>query len=117
MPALIKAYRIQDKAAQVKFEWENIEDVWKKVEEELDEFKEAKTKEHQAEELGDLMFCIVNYARLAGHDTEEILTSTNKKFERRFKAMEQSLAQSGKKLEDSSLDEMLIAWNKGKTHP
>ena len=95
--------------------WPDTESAWNKVEEELNEFKEAQSKEHQAEELGDLMFCIVNYARLAGHNAEEILANTNKKFERRFKAMEFALKEKKKSIEESSLEDMLDAWNEGKS--
>lgn len=115
LPALLRAQKLQKKAGKSGFVWPDAESAWKKVEEELAEFKEATDKDHQAEELGDLMFCIVNYARLAGHDAEEILTKTNKKFESRFKAMESILSDQNKKLEDSSLDDMLDAWNAGKS--
>lgn len=111
LPALLRSQKLQKKAAKSGFEWPDTKAAWAKVEEELQEFKDAKTKDHQAEELGDLLFCIVNYARMAGHDAEEILTATNKKFEQRFKAMEKHLVTP---LKDSTLDEMLIAWNKGK---
>ncbi len=115
LPSLLRAQKLQKKADKSGFVWPDSQSAWKKVEEELEEFKDAKTKEHQAEELGDLMFCIVNYARLSGHDTEEILTATNKKFERRFKSMEKSLSSKGKSLKDSSLEDMLDAWNDGKS--
>ena len=115
LPALLRAQKLQKKAGKSGFVWPDAESAWEKLEEELQEFKDAKTKEEQAEELGDLLFCIVNYARLKGHDTEEILTATNKKFEKRFKAMEAVLEQNNKKLSDSSLDEMLQAWREGKS--
>jgi len=111
LPSLLRSQKLQKKAAKSGFEWPDTKAAWAKVEEELNEFKEATDKEHQAEELGDLLFCIVNYARMAGHDAEEILSKTNKKFERRFAAMEKHL---GKDLKSSTLDEMLAAWNKGK---
>lgn len=114
LPALLRAQKLQKKAAKAGFEWPDTAAAWAKLEEELAEFKDAKTKEHQAEELGDLLFCIVNYARMAGHDTEEILTATNKKFERRFKAMEKILEKEKTPLPDASLDQMLQAWSKGK---
>lgn len=115
LPALLRAQKLQKKAGKTGFVWPDAESAWKKVEEELTEFKDAKTKDHKAEELGDLMFCIVNYARLEGMDAEEILAKTNKKFEKRFKAMENIL--SSKKiqgLKDASLDDMLTAWNEAK---
>ena len=114
LPSLLRAQKLQKKAAKTGFVWPDAESAWNKVEEELAEFKDAKTKEHQAEELGDLMFCIVNYARLAGHDAEEILTATNKKFESRFKKMEKILEEKNRKLESSTLDEKLAAWSEGK---
>lgn len=114
LPALLRAQKLQKKAAKSGFEWPDQDSAWTKLEEELAEFKAAQTKEHQAEELGDLLFCIVNYARMAGHDTEEILRQTNKKFERRFKAMEKILKEENKTLKDASLDQMLEGWRRGK---
>ena len=115
LPALLRAQKLQKKAGKAGFVWPNAESAWEKLEEELEEFKTAKDKDHQAEELGDLLFCIVNYARLAGHDAEEILTATNKKFEKRFKAMESVLKDENKDLKSSSLDQMLTAWRAGKS--
>ncbi len=117
LPALIKAYRIQDKAAQVKFEWEHVEDVWKKVEEETQELKEAlKTgDEHKTEEeFGDLMFALVNYARFIKVDPETALERTNLKFMRRFKFIEERAATTGKSLKDMTLGEMDTIWNEAK---
>lgn len=114
LPSLLRAQKLQKKAAKSGFVWPDTDSAWKKVEEELQEFKDAKTPDHQAEELGDLMFCIVNYARMKGLDTEAVLTATNKKFEERFKAMEHNLTATNKNLETSSLDEKLSAWNMGK---
>lgn len=115
LPALLRAQKLQKKAGKAGFVWPNAESAWEKLEEELTEFKAAKDKDHQAEELGDLLFCIVNYARLAGHDAEEILTATNRKFEKRFKAMESVLKDENKDLKSSSLDDMLNAWRAGKS--
>lgn len=114
LPALMRAQKLQKKAAKSGFVWPDTDSAWKKVEEELQELREAKDKDHQAEEIGDLLFCIVNYARMSGHDTEEILTAANKKFEKRFKAMEAALKNNNQKLETSSLDQMLQAWTEGK---
>lgn len=114
LPALLRAQKLQKKAGKSGFVWPNADAAWEKLEEELQEFKEAKTREEEADELGDLLFCIVNYARLKGHDAEEILTATNKKFERRFKAMEMVLKDARKDLKSSSLTEMLDAWKQGK---
>lgn len=117
LPALIKAYRIQDKAAQVKFEWDNIEDVWGKVEEETAELKEAialadKTKKE--EEFGDLLFALVNYARFLEIDPETALERTNIKFIRRFKYIEEQAVVKNKNLKEMTLGEMDNIWNEAK---
>ena len=78
--------------------------------EELDELKSAPDKQNEAEEIGDVLFCIVNYARMKGHDAEELLTATNRKFESRFKSMEQRLTAQSLTLETATLDQMLAAW-------
>lgn len=129
LPALIKAYRIQDKAAQVKFEWENIEDVWKKVEEEMGELRheiDARTQQETVpdsrvhmpdkveEEFGDLLFALVNYARFLKVDPETALERTNIKFIRRFKFIEERAEQMGKTLKDMTLEEMDGIWNEAK---
>lgn len=124
LPALIKAYRIQEKAAQVKFEWENIEDVWKKVEEETAELKSeiaARTSDEDAsanqkveEEFGDLLFALVNYARFLKVDPETALERTNIKFMRRFKFIEERAAALQKPLKDMTLGEMDGIWNEAK---
>ena len=117
LPALIKAYRIQDKAAQVKFEWKHIEDVWKKVDEETAELKEAVAENNAdkiEDEFGDLMFALVNYARFLKVDPEAALERTNLKFMRRFKFIEEEAALLNKSLNDMSLEEMDAIWNKAK---
>jgi XTP/dITP diphosphohydrolase len=117
LPALIKAYRIQDKAAQVKFEWEHIEDVWKKVEEEIGELHEASAvadKTKTEEEFGDLIFALVNYARFLKVDPEAALERTNLKFIRRFKYIEEQAASAKKDLKDMTLVEMDAIWNEAK---
>jgi MazG family protein len=117
LPALIKSYRIQDKAAQVKFEWENIEDVWRKVEEEQEELKEAVAiGSHQKieEEFGDLLFALVNYSRFLKVDAEAALERTNIKFMRRFNYIEERVSSEGKSLSNMSLDEMDALWNEAK---
>jgi MazG family protein len=115
LPALLRAQKLQKKAAKAGFVWPDTGAAWAKVEEELAEFKSASTKKDQAEELGDLLFCIVNYARMAGHDAEEILAQTNMKFEQRFKVMESVLKEQGEDYDASSLDQKLQAWNAAKT--
>jgi len=124
LPALIKAYRIQEKAAQVKFEWENIDDVWKKVEEETEELKNeiaARTSDEDAaanqkveEEFGDLLFALVNYARFLKVDPETALERTNIKFMRRFKFIEERATALDKPLKDMTLEEMDGIWNEAK---
>lgn len=114
LPAVVKAMRLQEKARQVGFEWENTEDVWKKVEEESGELQEA-VKEANInkieEEFGDLMFAMVNYARFLRIDAEAALERTNKKFIFRFTKMEEIAAGQNKQLKDMTLLEMDTIWN------
>lgn len=115
MPALVKAWRIQDKAKQVGFEWENREQVWEKVQEELGEFAEtmqADDHSRQEDEFGDLLFSLVNYARFAGIDPETALERTNRKFIKRFQYIE---AHADKDLREMTLAEMDALWNQAKT--
>lgn len=117
LPSLIKATRIQDKAAQVKFEWEKIEDVWRKVEEETNELAVAVgsgSKEKAEEEFGDLLFALVNYSRFLKIDAEAALEKTNLKFIRRFKFIEEKAAAIGRPLHDMTLEEMDAIWNEAK---
>jgi MazG family protein len=114
LPAVVKAARIQDKAKQVGFEWENKEDVWKKVEEEIEELKHAVLENdisHVEEEFGDVLFSLVNYARFLQIDAEGVLEKTNKKFISRFTTMEEEAEQQGRNLADMSLAEMDDLWN------
>lgn len=123
LPALVKAIRIQDKARGVGFDWEKKEQVWEKVEEEMQEFKkefnaesdEAINKERAMAEFGDLLFSLVNYARFINIDPEEALERTNKKFIRRFQYLETESAKDGKKMGEMSLAEMDEYWNKAKS--
>lgn len=114
LPAMVKAQRIQDKAKGVGFDWENADQVWEKVLEELNEFKEAKTKEDQEEEFGDLLFSLINYARFKGIHPEDALEKTNKKFIYRFQYLETESAKDGKKMGEMSLNEMDEYWNRAK---
>lgn len=117
LPAIVKATRIQEKAKQVGFEWDNKEDVWKKVQEEMEELQEAiqtKTQEDVEEEFGDVLFSLANYARFLLVDAEGALEKTNKKFIRRFQEMESIALASGKELTTMSLDEMDQIWNQVK---
>ena len=114
LPAIVKALRIQEKSKQVGFEWENKEDVWKKVEEETNELKEAietNNQEDITDEFGDLLFSLVNYARFLQVDPEAALERTNRKFIYRFQQMETIVAKEGKSLADLSLEEMDTIWN------
>jgi MazG family protein len=117
LPSVVKAGRIQEKAKQVGFEWENKEDVWKKVEEEMAELKEAEniSLERTEEEFGDLLFSLVNYARFLHIDAETALEKTNKKFIRRFQSMEEKAKEKGRTLNDMSLQEMDEIWNEVKS--
>ncbi|HEX7845495.1 MAG TPA: nucleoside triphosphate pyrophosphohydrolase [Chitinophagaceae bacterium] len=114
LPALVKAMRLQEKAKQVGFEWENKEQVWEKVEEETAELKAAIEEQEQEkieEEFGDLVFSMVNYARFLRIDAENALERTNKKFIHRFTQMEQQAMSTGKDLRQMSLQEMDDIWN------
>ena len=117
LPALIKAEKIQKKAALVGFDWDDINDVYKKIEEEykelLDECKEGNIK-YIKEELGDLLFSIVNLARFLKVNPEEALNLTNNKFIKRFKFIEDNAINSDRNLEDMTLEEMDKLWEKAK---
>jgi XTP/dITP diphosphohydrolase len=117
LPAIVKALRVQEKAKQVGFEWENSEDVWKKVEEETAELKTAIEQDQHDEieaEFGDLLFSLVNYARFLRIDPEAALERTNRKFIQRFQQMESIAGEQGQKLTDLSLEEMDAIWNRVK---
>lgn len=118
LPALIKAERIQEKAANVGFDWENPADVWAKVREEMEEFSaevEKNTPEKMEEEMGDLFFALVNAARLYHINPENALEKTNKKFIARFNYIEQKAKEAGRNLRDLTLAEMDALWNEAKT--
>lgn len=114
LPAVIKATRIQEKAKQVGFEWENKEDVFKKIEEEINELKEAVANNNQTnieEEFGDVLFSFINYARFLKVDAEGALEKTNQKFIHRFTSMEAIAAKQNKAIANMSLEEMDVLWN------
>ena len=114
LPAMVKAMRLQEKAKQVGFEWDNREQVWEKVEEEMHELQESVAsgdQAHQEEELGDLFFSLVNYARFLQVDAEHALEQTNKKFIYRFTNMEARAVAKGLMLQHMSLEEMDALWN------
>ncbi len=122
LPALVKAYRIQDKVRGVGFDWEDKKQVWEKVEEELAEFKaefnidngEAIDAEKAEGEFGDLLFSLINYARHVGINPENALERTNKKFIKRFTYLEEKASENNQKLQEMSLTEMDVYWNEAK---
>lgn len=122
LPALVKAFRIQDKVRGVGFDWEDKSQVWAKVEEELSEFKQEfniesgkKIDSDKAEaEFGDLLFSLINYARHLGINPENALERTNKKFIYRFNHIEKRASEKGLSLQEMSLDEMDVYWNEAK---
>ena len=125
LPAIVKAFRLQEKARQVGFEWENKDQVWKKVEEEIGELKSAIKKNEISkdkgqeiaaqkeveEEFGDVLFSLINYARFLQVDPENALELTNKKFITRFNQMEAEALKGGKNMMDMTLEEMDAIWN------
>lgn len=117
LPSLVKAIRIQDKARGVGFDWEHPGQVWEKVNEELAELKQEVDagSDRQADELGDLLFSIVNYARVLKIDPDEALERTNRKFIQRFQYLETESRKDGKKLGEMSLAEMDVYWERAKT--
>ncbi len=120
LPALLKSYRMQEKAGGVGFEWRRTEDVWEKVQEELNELHHEVVNnagvEHLEDEFGDLMFALVNYARYLNINPEDALEKTNKKFKRRFTYIEEMATEKGKNLHEMTLEEMDALWNEAKTH-
>ena len=118
LPATVKATRLQEKAAQVGFEWDQTEQVWDKVKEEMDELQEAIALKDPAkieEEFGDLSFSLINYARFLQLDPENSLEKTNRKFISRFTRMEEEARSKGGSLADMTLEEMDAIWNAIKT--
>jgi XTP/dITP diphosphohydrolase len=117
LPALVKAQRIQDKVAGVGFDWENATQVWEKVKEELNEFQLEVQKgdlKKSEEELGDVLFSLINYARFLKINPDTALEHTNRKFIQRFNTMEAEVEQKGKFLQDLALEELEELWEKAK---
>ena len=117
LPSLIKAYRIQDKARNVGFDWEDKGDVWAKVREELDELEaelKHEDKEKSTRELGDFLFAVINAARLYHLNPDNALEHTNQKFIRRFNYIEEHSIKQGKPLTEMTLQEMDELWNEAK---
>ncbi len=118
MPAVTKAYRIQDKCSGVGFDWDNKEQVWEKVQEELGELQEEVSNGQQdriEEEFGDVLFSLINYARFINVHPEDALEKTNRKFMRRFQLLEQMVKDDGRKLTEMTLPEMDEYWERAKT--
>ncbi|MDR2979286.1 MAG: nucleoside triphosphate pyrophosphohydrolase [Bacteroidales bacterium] len=117
LPAMVKAYRIQEKASGVGFDWNDSDPAWEKVQEELQEFKDelAQKSDRMEDEFGDLLFALVNYARLTKINPEDALEKTNKRFIKRFQFMENRAKEIDKPLSDMSLDEMDKLWQEAKS--
>jgi XTP/dITP diphosphohydrolase len=118
LPAMVKAYRIQDKARGIGFDWDNVEQVWEKVEEEIAELKyelkHGSDKIKTESEFGDLLFALINYARFIDVNPETALERTNRKFISRFKFLEKAVKADGKKLDEMNLAEMDVYWEMAK---
>ncbi len=118
LPALIKAYRLQDKAKGIGFDWKCKKDVWEKVLEEIKELQEeenkANNKQRIEEEFGDLMFALINYARFLEINPDTALEMANRKFKNRFEYMESKAKHNGKPLQDMNLEEMETLWQESK---
>lgn len=117
LPSLIKAYRIQDKARNVGFDWQKREDVWDKVHEEIDELRvelEKDDLEHSTDEFGDLLFSLINASRLYGINPDNALERTNRKFISRFTYVEERAKEQGRDIKDLTLAEMDALWNEAK---
>ena len=118
LPALLKAHRMQDKASKIGFDWEHREDVWKKVQEELEELREAVERQDgrdMEEEVGDLLFSIVNFSRFIKVNPEDALRRTIDKFDRRFRHVERRLRAQGREPGDATLEEMDQYWDEAKS--
>lgn len=112
LPAMVKAMRMQEKTAQFGFDWDNVDQVWDKVTEEIDEFHEADNEKDREAEFGDLLFSLINYARWQGIDPETALERTNLKFRQRFEHVEKSAGPGG--LTEMKLEEMEALWQEAK---
>jgi MazG family protein len=117
LPALQRAHRLQEKAARVGFDWDNKEDVWKKVIEEIEEMHQSEksgNKDELEKEIGDVFFSLVNYSRFLEINPENALRRTNEKFIKRFNYVQDKIKESGKKISESNLKEMDIYWEESK---
>jgi XTP/dITP diphosphohydrolase len=116
LPALVKAARIQEKVKGIGFDWDNIDDVWAKVQEELNEFHDEVMlkSDKKEEEFGDLLFSLINYARFVDVNPENALSLTNNKFINRFQLMEEMIQAENKSIQSMNLAEMDIFWDAAK---
>lgn len=117
LPALVRAYRVQEKASRVGFDWGHIDDVWKKVHEEIDELKQAALSgdaARQEDELGDVLFSMVNLSRFMPANPEDALRGTIEKFTRRFRYVEKKYAEMNRPMKDATLEEMDTYWDEAK---
>ncbi len=114
LPSLIKAMRMQEKAANVGFDWEHEDDVWEKVKEEVMEFENATNIKDKEAEMGDVLFSLVNYCRFKGINPEDALAKTNLKFKSRFEYVEQQAINQNRSLQDMKLEEMESFWQEAK---
>tara|TARA_E500000075_G_scaffold36099_1_gene32387 strand:- start:1299 stop:2042 length:744 start_codon:yes stop_codon:yes gene_type:complete len=114
LPSLIKAERLQEKAASAGFDWENINQVWNKMEEEIQELKKAKSKDEIEEEAGDILFTVVNLCRYFNISADNALRKSNYKFLKRFNGIEDQLRNQSKQFENVSMDELNNLWNEQK---
>lgn len=114
LPAVVKAYRIQEKVKGVGFEFENSDDTWAKVQEEINEFKAETDQNKREEEFGDVLFSLINYARFTGINPEDALERTNKKFINRFQQIEELAEKQGKNISEFTLEEQNQLWEQAK---
>lgn len=117
MPALLRAFRVQEKASKFGFDWDNKADVWEKVVEEIDELREAESQKNQVhieKELGDLLFSITNYSRFLDINPENALRNATKKFEKRFQFIEKKLKEKNSSVSDATFQEMDALWDESK---
>lgn len=114
MPELLRAYRVQEKAAGVAFDWQTIEGVWEKLDEELSELRRAKTAKAREEELGDVLFTLVNLSRFLKVNPEDALRKMTEKFSSRFQAVEAAVHKSGKSWSDFTMEELNVLWENAK---
>lgn len=114
LPAVVKAYRIQEKVKGVGFEFENSDDTWAKVQEEINEFKAETDQNKREEEFGDVLFSLINYARFTGINPEDALERTNKKFINRFQQIEELAEKQGKNISELTLEEQNQLWEQTK---